>query len=212
MALFAGCVAVVGGVLLKDTPRQQARAAAEIFGSLVGAAPRRSAGCSTSSRCEALTAGDCHSNRAVGGRGASHLPAGISARLSRGQMGTSRTGPQPGQRLVALGHRRRLHARTLHRIVGARRGAAAGAELGQGAARGRVWRARAALRLGADAGPAARGDLAGAARRLPRRDPLRRHRRVPSVLRARPGRRCVRPLSPTRWARSPRRARFGRGV
>jgi len=29
---------VVGGVLLKDTPRQQARAAAEIFGSLVGAA------------------------------------------------------------------------------------------------------------------------------------------------------------------------------
>ena len=38
MALFAGCVAVVGGVLLKDTLRQQARTAAEIFGSLVGAA------------------------------------------------------------------------------------------------------------------------------------------------------------------------------
>jgi uncharacterized membrane protein YeaQ/YmgE (transglycosylase-associated protein family) len=38
MALFAGCVAVVGGVLLKDTLRQQARSAAEIFGSLVGAA------------------------------------------------------------------------------------------------------------------------------------------------------------------------------
>jgi uncharacterized membrane protein YeaQ/YmgE (transglycosylase-associated protein family) len=38
MALFAGCVAVVGGALLKDTLRQQARSAAEIFGSLVGAA------------------------------------------------------------------------------------------------------------------------------------------------------------------------------
>ena len=38
MAVFAGCVAVVGGVLLKDTPREQARSAAEIFGSLVGAA------------------------------------------------------------------------------------------------------------------------------------------------------------------------------
>lgn len=38
MALFAACVAVVGGVLLKDTPRHQARAAAEIFGSLMGAA------------------------------------------------------------------------------------------------------------------------------------------------------------------------------
>jgi uncharacterized membrane protein YeaQ/YmgE (transglycosylase-associated protein family) len=38
MALFAGCVAVVGAVLLKDTLRQQARSAAEIFGSLVGAA------------------------------------------------------------------------------------------------------------------------------------------------------------------------------
>ena len=38
MALFAACVAVVGGVLLKDTLRQQARSAAEIFGSLVGAA------------------------------------------------------------------------------------------------------------------------------------------------------------------------------
>ena len=35
---IAGCVAVVGGVLLKDAPRQQARSAAEIFGSLVGAA------------------------------------------------------------------------------------------------------------------------------------------------------------------------------
>jgi uncharacterized membrane protein YeaQ/YmgE (transglycosylase-associated protein family) len=38
MALFAGCVALVGGVLLKETPRQQARTAAEIFGSLIGAA------------------------------------------------------------------------------------------------------------------------------------------------------------------------------
>lgn len=38
MALFAACVAVVGGVLLKETPREQARSAAEIFGSLVGAA------------------------------------------------------------------------------------------------------------------------------------------------------------------------------
>ena len=38
MALYAGCVAVVGGVLLKDAPRAQARSAAEIFGSLVGAA------------------------------------------------------------------------------------------------------------------------------------------------------------------------------
>jgi uncharacterized membrane protein YeaQ/YmgE (transglycosylase-associated protein family) len=38
MALFAGCVAIVGGVLLGHTPRQQARSAAEIFGSLVGAA------------------------------------------------------------------------------------------------------------------------------------------------------------------------------
>ena len=38
MALFAGCVAVVGGVLLKDTLGQQARSAAGIFGSLVGAA------------------------------------------------------------------------------------------------------------------------------------------------------------------------------
>ena len=38
MALFAGCVAAVGGVLLKDTPSQQARAAAEIFGGLLGAA------------------------------------------------------------------------------------------------------------------------------------------------------------------------------
>jgi preprotein translocase subunit SecG len=38
MALFAACVAVIGGVLLKDSPSQQARAAAGIFGSLVGAA------------------------------------------------------------------------------------------------------------------------------------------------------------------------------
>jgi TRAP-type C4-dicarboxylate transport system permease small subunit len=38
MALFAGCVAVVGGVLLKDTPREEARAALGIAGSLVGAA------------------------------------------------------------------------------------------------------------------------------------------------------------------------------
>ena len=38
MTLFAGCVAIVSGVLLKDSPRQQARSAAEIFGSLVGAA------------------------------------------------------------------------------------------------------------------------------------------------------------------------------
>jgi hypothetical protein len=38
MALFAACVAAVGGVLLKDTPREQARTAAGIFGSLVGAA------------------------------------------------------------------------------------------------------------------------------------------------------------------------------
>ena len=38
MTLFAGCVSVVGGVLLKDAPRQQVRSAAEIFGSLVGAA------------------------------------------------------------------------------------------------------------------------------------------------------------------------------
>jgi hypothetical protein len=37
MALFAACVAVVGGVLLKDTPREQARSAAGIFCSLVGA-------------------------------------------------------------------------------------------------------------------------------------------------------------------------------
>jgi hypothetical protein len=37
MALFAGCVAVIGGALLKDAPREQARSAAGIFGSLVGA-------------------------------------------------------------------------------------------------------------------------------------------------------------------------------
>ena len=38
MALFAACVAVVGGVLLKDTPKEQARSAAGIYGSLVGSA------------------------------------------------------------------------------------------------------------------------------------------------------------------------------
>jgi putative Mn2+ efflux pump MntP len=38
MALFAACVAVVGGVLLKETPKEQARSAAGIFGSLVAAA------------------------------------------------------------------------------------------------------------------------------------------------------------------------------
>jgi uncharacterized protein (DUF697 family) len=38
MALFAGCVAVIGGALLKETPREQARSAGGIFGSLVGAA------------------------------------------------------------------------------------------------------------------------------------------------------------------------------
>jgi uncharacterized membrane protein YfcA len=38
MALFAACVSVVGGVLLKETPKEQARSAAGIFGSLVGAA------------------------------------------------------------------------------------------------------------------------------------------------------------------------------
>jgi hypothetical protein len=38
MMLFAACVAVVGGVILKDTPRTQARAGAEIFASLVVAA------------------------------------------------------------------------------------------------------------------------------------------------------------------------------
>lgn len=38
MTLFAACVSVVGGVLLKDTPQEQARSAAGIFGSLVGAA------------------------------------------------------------------------------------------------------------------------------------------------------------------------------
>jgi hypothetical protein len=37
MAIFAGCVAVVGGVLLKDAPREQARSAAGIFAGLVGA-------------------------------------------------------------------------------------------------------------------------------------------------------------------------------
>jgi hypothetical protein len=38
MALFACCVSIVGGAILKDAPRQQARAAAEIFASLMVAA------------------------------------------------------------------------------------------------------------------------------------------------------------------------------
>jgi len=38
MALFAACVSVVGGVLLRETPKEQARSAAGIFASLVGAA------------------------------------------------------------------------------------------------------------------------------------------------------------------------------
>jgi putative Mn2+ efflux pump MntP len=38
MVLFAACVSVVGGVLLKETPKEQALSAAGIFGSLVGAA------------------------------------------------------------------------------------------------------------------------------------------------------------------------------
>jgi undecaprenyl pyrophosphate phosphatase UppP len=38
MAVFAFCVALVGGVLLKDTVRQQVRAGAEIFGGLIGGA------------------------------------------------------------------------------------------------------------------------------------------------------------------------------
>jgi uncharacterized protein (DUF697 family) len=38
MALFAGCVGVVAGALLKNTLREQARAAAGVFGSLMAAA------------------------------------------------------------------------------------------------------------------------------------------------------------------------------
>ena len=38
MAVFAFCVALVGGVMLKDTVRQQVRAGAEIFGGLIGGA------------------------------------------------------------------------------------------------------------------------------------------------------------------------------
>ena len=38
MALFSCCVSIVGGVILKDGARQQARAAAEIFASLMVAA------------------------------------------------------------------------------------------------------------------------------------------------------------------------------
>lgn len=38
MVLFAALVAVVGGVLLKDSPREQVRSAGAIFGGLVGAA------------------------------------------------------------------------------------------------------------------------------------------------------------------------------
>jgi uncharacterized protein (DUF697 family) len=38
MGLYAALVAVAGGVLLKDTRREQVRAAGAIFGGLVGAA------------------------------------------------------------------------------------------------------------------------------------------------------------------------------
>jgi hypothetical protein len=38
MAVFAAFVALVGGVLLKDTARQQARAGGEIFGGLMAGA------------------------------------------------------------------------------------------------------------------------------------------------------------------------------
>ena len=38
MCLFALCVAVVGGTMLKDTVREQVRTGAAIFGSLVGGA------------------------------------------------------------------------------------------------------------------------------------------------------------------------------
>ena len=35
MALFAACVGIAGGVLTEDTPPQQARSAAKIFGGLL---------------------------------------------------------------------------------------------------------------------------------------------------------------------------------
>jgi hypothetical protein len=38
MALFSGCVAIVGGALLKDTVREQVTAAGRIFASLMGGA------------------------------------------------------------------------------------------------------------------------------------------------------------------------------
>lgn len=38
MVLYAACVGLVGGVLLKDDRRGQLRAAASIFGGLVGSA------------------------------------------------------------------------------------------------------------------------------------------------------------------------------
>jgi hypothetical protein len=38
MAVFAGLVALVGGVLMRDAPREQIRAGATVFASLVGAA------------------------------------------------------------------------------------------------------------------------------------------------------------------------------
>ena len=38
MAVFAGLVAVVGGVLMRDAPREQIRAGATILVSLLGAA------------------------------------------------------------------------------------------------------------------------------------------------------------------------------
>ena len=38
MALFAAAVSVVGGTLLKDDVRQQSRAGAVIFGTLIGGA------------------------------------------------------------------------------------------------------------------------------------------------------------------------------
>jgi undecaprenyl pyrophosphate phosphatase UppP len=38
MTVFAFCVALVGGVMLKDTVRQQVRAGAEIFGGLMAGA------------------------------------------------------------------------------------------------------------------------------------------------------------------------------
>jgi hypothetical protein len=38
MVVYAVCVGAAGGALLKDEPREQVRAGASIFGSLVGAA------------------------------------------------------------------------------------------------------------------------------------------------------------------------------